>query len=435
MEYLDIVDEQGQPMTEYEKMTGEGSMNENKLREYAKLIVKIGANVQKGQRVRLQAGVDQIPLVKMVTEECYKAGASYVEMFWECGEINKLHYQYAAADVLGEVPVWEEERAKQMTVDLPVRIFIDSSDPDELAGISPDLISTVSQMRQKVMKRYRDQIDGKHQWLIVAAASGKWAKKVFPDDTEDVAVEKLWDAIFDCVYLKDGEDAEKIWQAHNERMTQKANWLNEQNFKTLHYTSSNGTDFRVDLIPGAKWGSAGDINHLNRAFFVPNMPTEEVFTSPMKGKCEGRLVSTKPLSRSGQVIDHFTVDFKDGRVVDCHAEQGEEVLKKMFAMDEGASMLGEVALVPKESPINQSGLMFYNTLFDENACCHVAAGRGFSEVIEGFMDMTDEEIYAKGINDSMIHMDFMVGSDDLHIVGIREDGSEVDIFVDGTWAE
>ena len=317
----------------------------------------------------------------------------------------------------------------------PVRIFIDSSDPDELAGISPDLISTVSQMRQKVMKKYRDQIDGKHQWLIVAAASGKWAKKVFPDDTEDVAVEKLWDAIFDCVYLKDGEDAEKIWQAHNERMTQKANWLNEQNFKILHYTSSNGTDFRVDLIPGAKWGSAGDINHLNRAFFVPNMPTEEVFTSPMKGKCEGRLVSTKPLSRSGQVIDHFTVDFKDGRVVDCHAEQGEEVLKKMFAMDEGASMLGEVALVPKESPINQSGLMFYNTLFDENACCHVAAGRGFSEVIEGFMDMTDEEIYAKGINDSMIHMDFMVGSDDLHIVGIREDGSEVDIFVDGTWAE
>ena len=363
-------------MTEYEKMTGEGSMNENKLREYAKLIVKIGANVQKGQRVRLQAGVDQIPLVKMVTEECYKAGASYVEMFWECGEINKLHYQYAAADVLGEVPVWEEERAKQMTVDLPVRIFIDSSDPDELAGISPDLISTVSQMRQKVMKKYRDQIDGKHQWLIVAAASGKWAKKVFPDDTEAVSYTHL----------------------------------------TLRRC-------------------AGDINHLNRAFFVPNMPTEEVFTSPMKGKCEGRLVSTKPLSRSGQVIDHFTVDFKDGRVVDCHAEQGEEVLKKMFAMDEGASMLGEVALVPKESPINQSGLMFYNTLFDENACCHVAAGRGFSEVIEGFMDMTDEEIYAKGINDSMIHMDFMVGSDDLHIVGIREDGSEVDIFLDGTWAE
>ncbi len=410
-------------------------MNENKLREYAKLIVKIGANVQKGQRVRLQAEVDQIPLVKMVTEECYKASASYVELFWSCGEVNKLHYQYATSDVLGEVAVWEEERAKQMTETLPVRIFIDSSDPDELSGISPDLISTVNQMRQKVLKKYRDQIDGKHQWLIVAAASKKWAKKVFPNEPEDVAVDKLWNAIFDCVYLKDGEDAEKIWQAHNERMTKKANWLNEQNFKSLHYTSSNGTDFTVELIPGAKWGSAGDVNHINQTFFVPNMPTEEVFTSPMKGKCEGRLVSTKPLSRSGQVINHFTVDFKDGRVVECHAEEGEEVLKKMFAMDEGASMLGEVALVPKESPINQSGLMFYNTLFDENACCHVAAGRGFSEVIEGFMNMTEEEIHERGINDSMIHMDFMVGSDDLRIVGIREDGSKTDIFVNGTWAE
>ena len=410
-------------------------MNEIKLREYAKLIVKIGANVQKGQVVRLQVGVDQVPLAKMVTEECYKAGASRVELFWSCGEINKLDYQYASAEVLGEVPVWEEERTKQMVEQLPVRIFIDSSDPDELAGISPDLISTVSQMRQKVLKKYRDQIDGKHQWLIVAAASPKWAKKIFPNETEEIAVEKLWDAIFDCVYLKDGEDAEKIWQAHNDRMTQKANWLTEQNFKSLHYTSSNGTDFTVELIPGAKWGSAGDINHVNGAFFVPNMPTEEVFTSPNRGKCEGRLVSTKPVSRSGQVINNFTVDFKDGRVVDCHAEEGEEVLKKMFSMDEGASMLGEVALVPKESPINQSGLMFFNTLFDENACCHVAAGRGFSEVIEGFMDMTDEEIYAKGINDSIIHMDFMIGSDDLHIVGIREDGSETDIFVNGTWAE
>lgn len=410
-------------------------MNTNKLREYAKLIVKIGANVQKGQRVRLQAEVDQTLLVKMVTEECYKAGASYVELFWSCGEINKLHYQYAKEDVLGEVAVWEEERAKQMVADLPVRIFIDSSDPDELAGISPDFISTVNQMRQKVLKKYRDQIDGKHQWLIVAAASKKWAKKVFPDETEEVAVDKLWDAIFDCVYLKEGENIEEIWKAHNERMTKKAKWLNEQNFKSLHYTSKNGTDFRVELIPGAKWSSAGDVNRLNNTFYVPNMPTEEVFTSPMKGKCEGRLVSTKPLSRSGQVIDHFTVDFKDGKVVDCHAEQGEEILKKLFSMDEGASMLGEVALVPKESPINQSGLMFYNTLFDENACCHVAAGRGFSEVLDGFMEMSEEEIHEKGINDSIIHMDFMIGSDDLHIVGTREDGSEVDIFVNGTWAE
>ena len=322
-----------------------------------------------------------------------------------------------------------------MTVDLPIRIFIDSSDPDELAGISADLLSTVRQMRGKVTKKYRDQLDGKHQWLIVAAPSPAWAKKVFPGEPEDIAVEKLWNAIFDCLYLKEGEDVEKIWQAHCDRMTQKANWLNEQAFRKLHYTSKNGTDFTVELIPGAKWSGAGDINHMNNTFYVPNMPTEEVFTSPMRGKCEGRLVSTKPLSWSGQVINNFTVDFKDGKVVDCHAEQGEEVLKKMFAMDEGAAMLGEVALVPKESPINQSGLMFFNTLFDENACCHVAAGAGFSEVLDGFMDMSDEEILAKGVNDSLIHVDFMVGSDDLHIVGIHEDGSETDVFVNGTWAE
>ena len=409
-------------------------MNEQRLKEYAKLIVKIGANVQKGQRVRLQAETDQLPLVKAVTEECYKAGAEYVEIIWSSDEIAKLHYRYAAPEVLGEVPHWEEERFKQMSVDLPVRIFIESADPDAMDGISADLLSTVSRMRTSVLKKYRDEIDGKHQWLIVAAASPKWAKKVFPNDTEDAATEKLWDAIFDCVYLKDGTDAVKVWKEHTAKMTEKAAWLNAQKFVKLHYSSKNGTDFSVELIPEAKWSGAEDKNHTNNVLYVPNMPTEEVFTSPMKGKCEGRLVSTKALSWAGQIINNFTVDFKDGKVTDCHAEQGEDTLRRMFEMDEGASMLGEVALVPKESPINRSGLMFYNTLFDENACCHVAAGRGFSELIDGFMDMSDEEIHALGINDSLIHVDFMIGSEDLNIVGIRADGSRENIFVDGTWA-
>ena len=244
-------------------------------------------------------------------------------------------------------------------------------------------------------------------------------------------MDKLWELIFKCSRVT--EDPIQAWKEHNNNLKEKTDFLNSKKFKTLKYKSKI-TDLTVEMPEGHIWesGSEKDVNGIE---FNPNMPTEEVFTSPMKGKCEGRLVSTKPLSRSGQVINHFTVDFKDGRVVECHAEEGEEVLKKMFAMDEGASMLGEVALVPKESPINQSGLMFYNTLFDENACCHVAAGRGFSEVIEGFMDMTEEEIHERGINDSMIHMDFMVGSDDLRIVGIREDGSKTDIFVNGTWAE
>lgn len=410
-------------------------MNQESLKQYARLIVKNGANVQKGQKVRLQAEVDQVPLVKAVTEACYQAGASLVEVIWSCGEISKVHYQYASVDLLGAVPPWEEERFKQMTVDLPVRIFIESADPDQMNGVSPDLLATVSRMRAKVIKKYRDQIDGKHQWVIAAAPSPKWAKKVFPEDSEEAAMEKLWKAIFDCVYLNEDGSAEKIWREHTDKMSRRAKWLNEQGFTKLHYESKNGTDFVVELIPEAKWSGARDVNHINGAAFVPNMPTEEVFTSPLRGKCQGRLAATKPLSWSGQIIDQFTVDFRDGKAVDCHAKQGEDTLREMFAIDEGASMLGEVALVPKESPINRAGLLFYNTLFDENACCHVAVGRGFPEVLEGFMEMSDQDIREKGVNDSLIHVDFMIGAEDLHIEGIRPDGSSEDIFVNGSWAK
>lgn len=409
-------------------------MNKELLSRYARLIVRTGANVQPGQKVELTVQVDQAELAALVTEECYAAGARYVELKWQCGATDRLHYLNASTETLGTVLPWQEERAKQQVEDLPVRIFIESDDPDALNGIDAGKLSQVRQMTQKVLKKYRDAIDGKHQWCIVAAASPNWAKKVFPDDDVETATEKLWQAIFDCTYLDTGRDAVEVWAEHNATMTSKADWLNAQKFVRLQYRSANGTDFSVGLIPGAKWAGAGDINHENGAFYVPNMPTEEVFTSPMKGVCEGRLVATKPLSWSGQLIEDFSVTYKDGRVVSCKARVGEEILTKMFHMDEGAGMLGEVALVPKESPINQSGLLFYNTLFDENACCHVAAGHGFSEVLEGFMDMSKEEIHAKGVNDSIIHVDFMVGSDDLSITGFRADGSSEPIFVNGTWA-
>jgi len=321
-----------------------------------------------------------------------------------------------------------------MTVDYPVRIFIDSDDPDNLNGIPADKITAVMRSRAGVLKKYRDAIDGKHQWLIVAVPSVKWAKKLFPGLDEASAVEKLWDAILTCVRVKEGSDPVAEWEKHVNKMTEKAKWLNEQKFVRLEYKSKNGTDFSVELIPGAKWTGAGEINHRNGVFFVPNMPTEEVFTSPMRGKCEGRLVSTKPLSYSGQIIDKFVVDFKDGKVCSSSAETGGEALAEMFSTDEGSSMLGELALVPKDSPINTSGIMFYNTLFDENACCHVAAGEGFGEVLDGFIDMTPEQLKEKGINDSMIHVDFMIGSDDLDITGYKADGTSAAIFRNGTWA-
>lgn len=409
-------------------------MNQELLKRYARLIIRTGANVQPGQKVEITAQVDQAPLVTKVVQEAYEAGARQVELKWQCDETDRLNYEYASPDVLGTVLPWEEERAKQQVEDLPVRIFIESEDPDALNGINASVLSQVRQMRMKVLKRYRDALDGKHQWLIVAAASPKWARKVFPGEDEETAVEKLWQAIFSCVYLDTDRDPVEVWGEHNRKMTERAEWLNQQKFVRLEYHSSNGTDFSVGLIPEAQWAGAGDINHVNGAYYIPNMPTEEVFTSPMKGVCEGTLVATKPLSWSGQLIDGFSVTYKDGRVVSCQAKQGEEILTKMFAMDEGAAMLGEVALVPKESPINRSGLLFYNTLFDENACCHVAAGHGFSEVLEGFMDMSQEEIHAKGVNDSLIHVDFMIGSDDLSITGYRADGTSAPIFINGTWA-
>ena len=404
------------------------------LEKYAKLLVANGINVQPGHTLALNIDVEQRELAHLIVKEAYALGAHEVIIQWADDFTTREKFLHAPMDRLDNVPDYKIAEMNYLLEHKASRLGVRSSDPGALNGVEPEKLSASAKALGMAMKPMRIATQSnKVSWTVAAAAGLEWAKKVFPNAASDEeAVDLLWDQIFKTCRVYE-EDPVKAWEEHAAILKSKADMLNKEQFSALHY-SAPGTDLILGLPKNHVWESAGAINAQGEGF-LPNMPTEEVFTSPMKGKCEGRLVSTKPLSRSGQVIDHFTVNFKDGRVVDCHAEQGEEVLKKMFAMDEGASMLGEVALVPKESPINQSGLMFYNTLFDENACCHVAAGRGFSEVIEGFMDMTDEEIYAKGINDSMIHMDFMVGSDDLHIVGIREDGSEVDIFVDGTWAE
>ena len=329
---------------------------------------------------------------------------------------------------------WEEAKAKQMVEDLPCRIYIASEDPDALAGISPDKLSFVGRSRARVLKPYRNAIDGKHQWTIAAYPSEKWAKKCFPEDEAETAVQKLWDAVLKTVRIDGEHDPVAAWKAHSDFITAKAAWLNEQGFRYLRYRSANGTDFRVELIPGASWEGAGAVNKVNGAVYIPNMPTEEIFTSPLAGSCEGTLVSTKPLSWNSQLIENFSITFANGKAVSCKAEKGQELLEKMIAMDENACMLGEVALVPKESPVNQCGFLFYETLFDENACCHVALGAGFKEVLPDGDDLSTEEAKARGINDSIIHVDFMVGSDDLAIDGVRADGTSVPVFRDGTWA-
>ena len=408
------------------------SISDNLLEKYAELIVRTGANVQPGQVVLLYVAVEQHDFAALVVEECYKAGAKMVDIRWDSDVANRLHFQYADTDVLCTVLPWEEARAQQMVEDLPCRIYIVSEDPDALAGIDPQKISTVMQARGTVMKPYRNAIEGKHQWCIVAYPSEKWAKKCFPDAPD--AVDKLWEAVLTTVRVSEDNDPVAEWAAHTAFIEGKAAWLNAQGFTSLRYKSANGTDFTVELIPEAKWEGAGDRNSLTGTFYIPNMPTEEIFTSPWAGKCEGTLVAVKPLSYNGQIIDDFAITFKDGRAVSWRAGKGEELLGQMINMDETSCMLGEVALVPKESPVNQCGFLFYETLFDENACCHVALGMGFKEVLPGGNDMTMEEAGEHGINDSIIHVDFMVGADDLSIDGVRPDGSTAPIFRNGTWA-
>lgn len=404
------------------------------LQKYAELIVRTGANVQPGQVVQLAVSVEQHEFAALMIEECYKAGAKKVNVDWLFDAQSRLNYLYADQEVLSQVLPWEEAKMKQMVEDLPCRIFIASDDPDAMNGIDPQKLSAVAQSRSKVMKPYRNAIDGKHQWVIAAYPSVKWAKKCFPALSDDQAVDKLWEAILRTVRVREDNDPVAAWKAHTDFIEEKAAWMNAQGFSSLRYQSANGTDFTVDLIPGAKWEGAGAFNTVNGAFYIPNMPTEEIFTSPMAGKCEGTLVAVKPLSWNSQLIENFSITFKDGRAVSCRAEKGQELLEKMIKMDENAAMLGELALVPKESPVNQCGFLFYETLFDENACCHVALGMGFKEVLPGGDDMTVAQAQEQGVNDSIIHVDFMIGADDLSIDGVRPDGSTEPIFRNGTWA-
>ena len=410
-------------------------ISKEKLSEYARLIVRTGANVQPGQVVQLSIAVEQHAFAALITEEAYLAGAKKVNLNWLSDGQNRLHYRYAEEAVLSETLPWEKEKLRQMTEDLPVRIFIESEDPDALAGLDPEKLSRVMQSRAAVAKPYRDEIDGRHQWCIAALPSEAWARKCFPGRSDEEAMELLYDAVFRTVRISDHEDAVDAWRAHTERIEKKSTWLNAQGFTSLRYESSNGTDFTVALIPEAHWEGAGSTNCENGVYYIPNMPTEEIFTSPMAGKCEGTLVAVKPLSWNGQLIEDFSITFSEGKAVSCKAAKGQELLNKMLHMDEGACMLGEVALVPKESPVNQCGFLFYSTLFDENACCHFAVGQGFREVLPDGDRLTTEEAAAAGINDSIIHVDFMVGADDLSITGYRPDGSSAAIFRNGTWAE
>lgn len=406
-------------------------MKKTVMRSYAKLIVRVGANVQKGQEVRVFASLDQPEFIKMLAEECYKAGASRVTVDWNYPELTKLSARYMKLRDLSETREWEKARMQDMVDHLPVRIFIESEDPDGLRGINPKYFKAFA-ARIKFSKPYRDAIDNKHQWCIAAVPGEAWAKKVHPELSKRAAVEQLWK---DILYTAraDGEDPIADWEEHNRDLKARSKYLNDLHLRELRYHSANGTDFKVGLIPTAEFHAGRDTT-MQGVVYDPNMPTEEVFTSPDRRTAEGIVYATKPLSYQGQLIENFSVRFEKGRAVEVKAEKGQAVLEQIISMDEGCHYLGECALVPKESPIHQSGLLFYNTLFDENAACHLALGFGFDECVKGFENMTKEELYEIGVNDAGNHTDFMIGSDDLSIDGVDEHGNVHPIFRNGTWA-
>ena len=407
-------------------------MKKTVLRKYARLIAEAGVNVQHGQEVFIVAGLDQPEFVRMVAEECYKLGASRVTVDWDYQPLAKVDNRYAAVETLGTLTGYQKARWEHYLEKIPCRIYLDSDDPDGLRGVDQDKMLRVQQMRYPQIKSYRDALENKYQWCIAAAPGAKWAKKIFPDLPKGKAIEALWEAILAASRVDD--DPEAAWAAHNANFTARCEYLNSLGIESLHYTSSNGTDFTVGMIEDGIFCGGGEYTLGTKVYFNPNIPTEEIFTSPMRGKAEGIVYATKPLSYRGELIEDFSVRFEDGKAVEVKAKKGEALLREMISMDEGAAYLGECALVPYESPISKSGILFWNTLFDENAACHLALGAGFNGCLRDYEKYTLDEAREKGINDSQIHVDFMIGSADLSIVAHTRDGRDVQIFRDGNWA-
>ena len=407
-------------------------MNKKIMRKYAQAVVKVGANVQKNQYVYIYANVRQADFVSILVEQCYKAKARYVKVEWSCDEVNKLTYKNVKYQTHIENIIMNESKLKDMVNLLPVRIHVVDADPDGMKGV--DLSESLKARRDtyKDMKKYYDQMENKYQWVICAMPSIPWAKKVFPNDKPKDAYKKLEQAILKTTRID--ENALQNWENHILNLQDKSNKLNDLNLDYLEYKSSNGTNLKIKLMPNHYWLSAQEDTLVTQITFTANMPTEEVFTMPSFDGVDGVVVSTKPLSLRGKLIENFKVYFENGKAVKVEAEKGQEVLEQMLSEDESSCHLGEVALVPFNSPINQSKILFYNTLFDENASCHLAFGAAFKNNIRDYEKLTDEDFKKMKFNESMNHVDFMIGSEDLDIIGTKFDGTKVQIFKNGNWA-
>lgn len=406
-------------------------MKQTILRNYARLIAKKGVNIQKDQEVIINCDLDQPKFVELLVDECYKAGAKKVIVEFNYMPLEKLHVRHQKISTLSKVEEWQKAKFQHYVDTLPCRIYLESEDPDGLKGINQQKMAAADQKRYPIVKPYFDKMENKYQWCIAAVPGAAWAKKLFPELKKGQAIEKLWEKILFTSRVD--EDPIKAWEKHNKDLSERCKYLNDLGIAKLHYKGDNGTDLTVGLIKEAMFMGGEEVS-LQKIAFNPNIPSEECFTSPMKGQAEGIVYATKPLSYQGQLIENFSVRFENGKAVEVKAEKNQELLQQMISMDEGAAYLGECAFVPVDSPISESNILFFNTLFDENAACHLALGMGFTNTIKGFENMSLDECRALGINDSMEHNDFMIGYEGLDVDAITFDGKTVPIMRKGKWA-
>lgn len=402
------------------------------LDKYAELAVKVGVNIQEGQTLVVHAPVDSAEFTRLIAKKAYEAGARLVKILWTDETITRLQFEKAADDVFTEAPKWYAGEMTELVENGAAILHVLAENPDLLSGIDSERIGNFYKARGEALKTYRAyQQSDKFSWCLIAVPSAAWAAKVFPDVPESEQVGKLWDAIFHTVRV-DQDNPVEAWNRHLEVLEAKSSVLNAKKYKKLHYIAP-GTDLTIELPEGHIWAQGDSINERGHSF-VANMPTEEVFTAPLKTGVNGTVHSTKPLSYAGNIVNNFSLTFEEGKVVSFTAEQGYETLERLLNMDEGARYLGEVALVPHHSPISESNILYYNTLFDENASNHLALGSAYAFCLEGGKEMNQEQLIQNGLNTSVTHVDFMIGSGEMDIYGVTADGQEEPVFLKGNWA-
>lgn len=408
-------------------------MNKSFLIKYASLAVNIGVNIQKDNILVISSPIETAEFARLITEEAYKSGAKDVIVHYGDQKLTKIKLENSSLETISNIPEWQAESYNYYARQEACFISISASDPDGLKGVPVEKIGASQKARTSALKEYFDNsMSNKCRWCVLSVPTLSWAKKVFPKVSDDEAMESLWDVIFKTVRV-DTENPVNAWKKHNAYLEEKIKFMNNNNFKSVHLKSANGTDLNIELPEGHIWagGSEGDVNGIP---FNANIPTEEVFTLPKKKGVNGIVYSSKPLSYGGNLIDNFSITFKDGKAIDFTAETGYDVLKQMLESDEGAKYLGEVAFVPYNSPISNSKLIFFNTLFDENAACHLAFGRAYESCVKDADKYSEEELEKIGVNNSVIHVDFMIGTSDLEITGINKNGEAIQIFSNGNWA-